>query len=249
MASTPALFDWRLDDLLPGLERIRVPSRANLAKYRYGGQVYVIKTQPHAPLVERELKFLKAAADISVEVKGYIRRNRVCDDLVGFVMPWLQKIEPSKLSLEEKINVFEQIRVLIPQLHDRYNIIHGDIKLNNMLLQGNTVKLSDFGTSAWMSEVIYPTAFTVTSSSPYRLGCPPDKPRPLIPEEDLYASGIAVWELFVEEDAFGSLLEDEEELWDTIASGVTVDVDRIQFQEARCYVQDCLSIKECAKVD
>ena len=41
--------------------------------------------------------------------------------------------------------------------------------------------------------------------SPYRLGSDPQiNPLPLIPEEDLYASEIAVWQLFVEEVPFRS---------------------------------------------
>jgi hypothetical protein len=36
---------------------------------------YVIKTQPHPLPVRREREFLTAAFDISVEIKGHIRRN------------------------------------------------------------------------------------------------------------------------------------------------------------------------------
>jgi hypothetical protein len=73
----------------------------------------------------------------------------------------------------------------------------------------------------------------------------------LIPEEDVYASGITVWELFVGEDPFGPYVSQDEEfdLWDKIVDGLTVDIDRIQFEEARLYVDKCLSIKACAKVD
>src|SRR5438046_5597198 len=126
-------------------------------------------------------------------------------------MPFLTVIEPSKLTLDEKINIFRQIRGVIPQLHDRHKIIHGDIKLSNMLLDGNVIKLCDFGTSAWITEVAYPTAISIRWSSPYRLGSTPDAPRPLIPEEALYASEIAVWALFVGENHFGLYdCEDEE---------------------------------------
>jgi hypothetical protein len=39
--------------------------------------------------------------------------------------------------------------------------------------------------------------------------------------------------------------DDEEfELWDRIVDGLKVDVDRIEFEEAKLYVEECLSI-EC----
>jgi hypothetical protein len=89
-------------------------------------------------------------------------------------------------------------------------------------------------------------------SSPYRLGSVPDvNPRPLIPEEDLYASAITVWELFVAENPYGPFVsqDDEFELWDRIVDGLTVDVARIEHEDARRYVEESLSIKECTNRD
>jgi hypothetical protein len=36
--------------------------------------------------------------------------------------------------------------------------------------------------------------------------------------------------------------EEEFELWDRIVDGLKVDIDRIEFEEARTYVKECLSI-------
>jgi serine/threonine protein kinase len=93
------------------------------------------------------------------------------------------------------------------------------VKLSNMLLNQGVVKLCDYGCAAWMSETKYPTAFSVRWCSPYRLGSNQDiNPRPLIPEEDIYASAITVWELFVGENPYGPFVsqDDEFELWDRI---------------------------------
>lgn len=157
----------------------------------------------------------------------------------------LKAIEPIQMTFDEKVNTFHQICHIIPQLHTR-NIIHGDIKLANMVLDGSTLKLIDFGTSAWMSEIFYPDAISIRSSSPYRLNSTSGPPRRLILEEDIYASGMAVWELFVGETPFGPYISDDEdfELWDRIADGLKVDVSRIEHDEARLYVKKCLSI-EC----
>lgn len=88
--------------------------------------------------------------------------------------------------------------------------------------------------------------------SPYRLGANPEiNPRPLIPEEDTYASAITVWELFVGENPYGRYVsqDDDFELWDKIVEGLIVAVPRIEHEEARRYVEECLSIDACGNKD
>jgi hypothetical protein len=77
-----ASFQWRPDDLLPSLKEppFTVP-QGNLRKYRYKDHDYVVPTVQLA----RDLEFLRAVADMSVDVKGYIRRNKTSDEIVGFV--------------------------------------------------------------------------------------------------------------------------------------------------------------------
>ena len=145
------------------------------------------------------------------------------------------------LTLVEKTDIFRQIRQIIPRLHER-QIIHGDIKLSNMLLDGAKLKLCDFGTSAWIWETKYPAAISVRWCSPYRLDV--NTRRPLIANEDIYASGLAVWELFVGEVPFADIDSDDEEvdLEGKIRSGLTVDVRRIKVEEARLFVEECLKV-------
>jgi serine/threonine protein kinase len=243
-------FEWNLSDMIPDLKEFDPPHQATLSKYRFNGQVYVIKFYDHESLTQREIRFLQAAADISVEVKGYVRNQKHA--IIGFTMSFLDEIKPSRLRLDEKVNIFRQIREFIPHLHDRHKIIHGDIKLSNMLLDHGVVKLCDYGCAAWMSETKYPTAFSMRWCCPYRLGSNPDiNPRPLIPQEDIYASAITVWELFVAEIPYGPFVsqDDEFELWDRIVEGLTIDVARIEHEDARRYVDESLSIKECANKD
>jgi len=236
--------------MIPDLKEFDPPHQATLSKYHFNGELYVIKFYDSEPPTQREIRFLEAAANISVEVKGYVRNQKRA--VIGFAMPFLDKIEPSRLTLDEKVGIFRQIRELIPRLHDRHKIIHGDITLSNMLLDRGVVKLCDYGCAAWMSETKYPTAFSMRWCSPYRLGSNPDiNPRRLIPEEDIYASAITVWELFVAENPYGPYVsqDDEFQLWDKIVEGLTVDVDRIEQEDARRYVEECLRIKECDNTD
>jgi len=134
-------------------------------------------------------------------------------------------------------------------LHERHHIIHGDIKPSNLLLDGSDARLCDFDTAAWMTETIFPTRFSIRYVSPYRLVSDRENPRPLIPEEDLYAAGITVWEIFVGETPFAPYVSQdaEFELWDQIVARPKLDVDRIEFEEARLYVKECMSI-ECLNV-
>lgn len=242
-----ALFHWRLSDLLPDLKDLSstTSGQGNLSEYHHNDRDYVIKLRPDASLVERELDFLREAADISVEVKGYVRRSQPDNKIIGFIMPRLKTVESARMTLDEKVRLFRQIRDLITHLHERHHIIHGDIKLSNILLDGFVARLCDFGTSAWMTETVFPTEFSIRYASPYRLGSDEANPRPLIPEEDVYASGVAVWELFVGETPLAPYVSDDEEfeLWDRIVDGLKVDVDRIEFEEARLYVKECLNIE------
>jgi hypothetical protein len=68
--------------------------------------------------------------------------------------------------------------------------------------------------------------------------------RPLAASEDIYASGLAVWELFVGKISFANIDSDEEmeDLEGQIRDGLTIDVQRIDVLEARIYVEDCLRV-------
>jgi serine/threonine protein kinase len=143
-------------NVLPSpIKAISRSSQGLVFHYRRGDVDYIVKLRDTAMQTHREIDFLERAGELSVEVAGYIRRGK--DELIGFVMPCLQVIDPLTMTLEEKTDVFHQIREIILKLHAG-GIIHGDIKLSNMLLHGRTLKLCDFGTSALISEVTYPTA-------------------------------------------------------------------------------------------
>jgi serine/threonine protein kinase len=243
-ANAPSV--WSLTDLLPHLQKpaISISTQGNLHGYSHDGQDYVIKTLTTSLKAKRELSLLQATADISVAVAAQV--SVISGEIIGFAMPRLNTIKPLEMTLNQKIDLFHQIRDLVTNLHEKHHIIHGDINLSNILLDGTIAKLSDFGSSAWMSEIVYPTEFSVRYASPYRLGDDSAHPRRLLPEEDIYALGVAIWELFVGETPLAPYISDDEEfeLCDRIVEGLKVDVDRVEFEEARLYVKECLSI-EC----
>src|SRR5436305_6159810 len=134
MMVTDGLFDWRLADLLPDLKDLstRISGQGNLSVYRHNDCDYIIKTRPDPTLVLRELTFLQEAADISVGVKGHVRRSKPDNKIIGFVMPRLQPLTPAQLARDDKIRLFRQLRDMITHLHERHHIIHGDIKPTNI---------------------------------------------------------------------------------------------------------------------
>jgi hypothetical protein len=215
-----------------------LPGRYGLQLFRYSheGKDYVIKV-PGEISTEREVGFLNASAGLSVEVKGYLLAPR--GTRFGFIMPSLAtiRLSESQFTLPVKVDLFHQIRWLLSQLHDRCNIIHGDIKSSNLLLEASS-------SAAWAHEMYYPKAFSVQWASPYRLSDDFNNPRPLIREEDYYAAAITVWEIFAEETPFDAI--DEDDLEDQIKNGLKVDFSRIQDQEAREWVCQALANDKCA---
>ena len=59
-----------------------------------------------------------------------------------------------------------------------------------------------------------------------------------------------LWELLVGETPYRPYVsqDDDFELWDRIVEGLTVDVTRVEHEEARRYIEDALNLKECANI-
>jgi serine/threonine protein kinase len=239
---------WQYNDIKHVWTRFPGWQGASMFTYTHQGQNYVIKILGDAETA-REAGFLNAAAAISVAVKGYIISPR--GTRFGIIMPALTTFQRSvQYPLPIKIDLFRQIRDLITRLHSQYHIIHGDIKLSNLLLDYDNsssrwiVKLCDFGCATWTDRTTYPTKFTTQWASPYRLGADYQNRRALIPEEDIYAAAITVWEIFVGEVPFASIT-DEDDLEEQIKNGLKVDVSRIEDPEACSWVYQALANEKC----
>jgi serine/threonine protein kinase len=218
---------------------VRVYLEKYIAKYRipqplgYGPRVPL-------PSIEQEIRFMKAAGEYAVEVLGTIRMEKG-GEIIGFIMPRLKAIDPKKLDPDQKRAVFDQMRRIVPALHTK-GIVHGDIKLTNMLLTDDgRLVLCDFGAAAFIDKVHYPIIFSVPYVSSYRLDL--KNYNPFLPEEDFYALGVSVWQLFTEEIPFEGMDLDGggNDLEAKIRSGLTVDVDRVEDQEVMGFIIGCLN--------
>jgi serine/threonine protein kinase len=206
-------------------------------------QEYVVKIRDTAEQTRRELRFLEIAGECAVDVVGIVNRWSP-PSLIGFIMPLERVIDPAALSTNEKIAIFEQMKTIVPELH-RKGIIHGDITLSNMLLNAeDKLVLCDFGTSAFVDEVHYPSAISSRWCSPYRLESQPPNSRRLVVEEDIYGLRIAVWELFTGKVPFEEIDDDDNEIdvEDVIRRGETVDVPLVENLDARDFIKQCLAI-------
>lgn len=237
-------MEMTMTEIIPGLHKPPLSVSQGVV-YRYL-DTYIAKTLDNKEDATRELQFLEAAGECAVDVVGTITRFAT-NELIGILMPFENVIEPRKLGVEEKMDIFNQMRRLVRLLHEK-GIIHGDIKLDNFLRDTNgRVVLCDFGTAAFVDEGHIPRVVSTRWCSPYRLEPRIRFQRPLIREEDIYALGITVWELFTGEAPFEGIDsdnddDDSEDVEAVICKGTTVDVQLIHNLEVREFVRRCLSV-------
>lgn len=74
-------------------------------------------------------------------------------------MRLISMIETTKLSDESKMNYILQLLEGVKYMHSK-NIMHRDITINNVLVKGNVLKISDFGTSIKFYDSNYKQQFT-----------------------------------------------------------------------------------------
>jgi len=189
--------------------------------------------------VIHELNFLHAAGDTAVDVIALV--PNCPEGQAGFIMPRLQPIVSSQLSVEQKVNVMRQMENLIRTLHQR-GIIHCDIKLANFLYDPSdgAVKLCDFGSAVWCNRSRPPYSGSERYYSARRLA---DQylTLPMETDDDYYALGWTIWELFTGRIPF-SHIENSKEVLQLILNGAKPDLDEIENEEARASIMSYCDI-------
>ena len=165
--------------------------------------------------IKYEMNMIHLAGQCAVLVVRQVVRKR---EQLDFIMKW-----EKSLMMSGKSNV-EMMRVVVESLHIK-GIIHGDIKLAHMLLcsDGN-LWLCDF-VSAFLKEHSREASwvYIISYLSPYRAL---HLSGSWTVEDDLFALGISIWELFSRKMAFYGLKLGV--IRESIRRGTRVDLSEIE---------------------
>lgn len=189
---------------------------------------------------QRGYNFHIAAGDCAIKTRGRVLSKMPSNGMIeyeGYFMDMATPLSHSTTSpTSRKQNIREMIEIT-QTLHNKH-IIHGDVKLENMLLdEEGHVKLCDFDEARFEDEDEEAWEGNVTwhYTSPNRrrreedLGhyAPPRK------EDDLYGLGLSVWSLYTGQVPFEEIAQDDLALREVLLRGGTVDIDLIDDQEIR----------------
>ena len=134
------------------------------------------------------------AGDCAVPVVGQVVKN---GKHMGFIMNKETPLQACELA---KKSITKGMRRVVEELHGK-GIIHGDIKLSNILLcSDGKVRLCDFaGAFLYQHSKEAPPVYTTTHLSPYRMA---HMDGPFTMEDDLFALGVSIWELYTGKQPF-----------------------------------------------
>jgi serine/threonine-protein kinase len=130
-----------------------------------GGDFRAIHVLPRSAEVEQQLAVLKRLADLRNNNVPFIVEYHAQRDRVYLVVAWVwgrslkEHLERVRAGREPPLSAFHACRLIrglahgLCQLHDAWNVNHGDIKPANLILapQGKHLSTIDFGT-AWLTE-------------------------------------------------------------------------------------------------
>lgn len=175
---------------------------------------------------------LFAGADCSVQPLGRIFNSDY--KIIGFIMPLERALAPSggymniefiprpKLSREQKKAVIFKLCQLMKILHAK-GIVHGDVKPQNLLLcSDGEVRLCDWANASTEGEAKIPQAVSEHYLSPRRCALFFE---PITMADDLYATGVSIWEIWMEVEPFKGI--NNEDVEEVVMAGLRPDIGAI----------------------
>jgi len=237
-----AFGSWALDveklELWPNCLGIQMSSRTSLGIYK---DVFFVKTiedeqgfeEEPKPSRVRALKqeifmMLMASEDCAFQPVGRVfLRGVIC----GFIVPLgftitnelpahffnKDKLQAPPTLLPSPKKQIDALTQLVSRLHAR-GVIHGDIKPSNLLFCKETSRIlfCDFGSAALVNSPQRQVSNTTQYISPFR-SRPENIFLPLRKADDLYATGITIWEISAACVPFEDI--DEDFLEDIVTGG------------------------------
>lgn len=148
----------------------------------------------------------------------------------------LPKWEPA--SAVERRQMADKMIETVQKLHTTKHMIHGDVKLDNMLVDAHGhVRLCDFEEVRFKDEDedAWDGSMTWHYASPdrWRMEVEMDRIPPPTKVDDLYGLGLSIWELYTGVMPLEDLAQDDVELRERLPKGETVDVMAVDDVEVR----------------
>ncbi|KAK3307126.1 kinase-like domain-containing protein [Chaetomium strumarium] len=214
--------------------------------------LYKIKGQPSVlykmRAEYREYQLHVAAGDCAIPVRGKVlgKPTRGNGELFfyGFIMDLTVPV-PDTLSLPQRREITQQMIQTVQKLHAK-RIIHGDMKLENMLLDNQgKLRLCDFAEGRYVEEDgdVWDGNSTLRFESPNRLLRAQQfgrDPPPPIMEDDLYGLGLSIWQLYTGRIPHEDIAGDDVDLKERQRQEETVNVAKVDDQEARDIITSLL---------
>lgn len=196
---------------------------------------------------QRGYELHRAAGDCAIKTHGRVLLKTTSDETIcfqGYFMDLATPLSHANTMPTQRKHIIREMVEVIEALHDKH-IIHGDVKLENMLLDAEgRVKLCDFeeGLFEEEDEETWEGNITWHYVSPNRrrreeeLGhdAPPRK------EDDMYGLGLSIWSLYTGKVPFEEIAQDDLALRDVLLRGDTVDLGLIDDDEIRDMVKGYL---------
>lgn len=178
-----------------------------------------------------EMNMIHLAGECSVPVVGQVVQN---GKQVGFLMNKEKSLDASQLP---KRPIMEMMRGVVEELHGK-GIIHGDIKLPNILLcSDGKIRLCDFaGAFLKKHSGNASPVYTIPYLSPYRAL---HLKGPYTVEDDLFALGVSLWELFTGKTPFQGMKVGA--IRRLIQEGHVVDLSEIEDDDAIHVAEELMS--------
>ncbi|EPS41261.1 hypothetical protein H072_4861 [Dactylellina haptotyla CBS 200.50] len=220
------------------------------------GSRYILKIRGMAvkyPAEEREIAMaqLCGPGDCGVKILGhtYYALEKVGGTpfKTGITMEIAQPIRHNIANFtdDEKRTLKEEMIALLERLHDKYNMVHGDIKPANFVrCTDGKLRMCDFETSRPADEdpALWGVKGVGRYTSQYRCPTRPDKAAPT-KFDDWYAMAVSIWEIYTVKMPF----EGWEYMYRAHLERQTVDVSEVKCLETREWIKGILQ-KGGAKV-
>ncbi|KAG8695751.1 hypothetical protein FRC08_007571 [Ceratobasidium sp. 394] len=223
---------WPMDGNLANISGFRALFVSSIRSFGVFQDKYFVKLVPgRAEILEKELRMMLLAGDCSVTPLGRVFENgQLCGFLTPYEKPVTVPLGPyethivsPELSRSERLRLIDDLCSLLSRLHAR-GLIHGDVKPSNLLrCSAGDLRFCDFAEASVEGDGATPNAFTVRYASPFLLRS--HHVKPLTRAEDLYSTGISIWEIYTGHIPFGDV--DEETTEDIIRDGGRPDLSLV----------------------